>query len=79
MIPNGAGDVVGYLTVLYSIVESGGGTAGGTATCAPGASVNLYADGTDTFALAIAADGSVTVQRTAGASTIDIAIWGVWC
>jgi hypothetical protein len=78
VIPNGTGDVTGYITVLYSIVESGGGTAGGTATCAPGASVNLYADGVDTFALAVAADGSVTVARTAGASTIDISLLMTW-
>jgi len=78
VIPNGAGDVTRALTVLYQVYESAGGLAGGTATVANGASVNLYTDGVDTLALAVAADGSVTVQRTAGAATFDVVLWGVW-
>lgn len=79
VIPNGAGDVTGILTVTYAVSESGGGTSGGTTTATPGGgAVNLYTDGVDTFTLTVAADGSVTVVRSAGAATADIVLNMVW-
>jgi len=64
--------------VTYYVSESAGGTAGGATTVDNGAAVNLYNDGVDTLTLAVAADGSVTLQRTAGAATFDVSLWLVW-
>lgn len=78
IIPNAAGDVAVMLTVLYVISESGGGTAGGTATVLNNSSVDLYDDGTDILTLAVGVGGSATLQRTAGATTFDVSLWMVW-
>lgn len=78
IIANGTGDVTVGLQAMYFVSESAGGTGGGSATCLNNASVDLYDDGTDVLTLAVAADGSVTLQRTAGAATFDVSLWLVW-
>lgn len=78
VVPNGARDVAVLLTVLYAVSESAGGTSGGSATVLNNSSVVLYTDGVDTLTLAVAADGSVTLQRTAGAATFDVSMWMAW-
>ncbi len=78
VIPNAAGDVVYVLTVLYAIRVSNGEYAGAEQTVAPGNSITLYSFGGDTCTLAVAADGTVTVQRTAGALTYKVALWLLW-
>ncbi len=78
VILNGAGDVVYVLTVLYAVRVSNGEYAGAEQTVAPGNSITLYSFGGDTCTLAVAADGSVTVQRTAGALTYKVALWLLW-
>jgi hypothetical protein len=79
VIPNGTGDVVGILNVFYAVNESGGGTSAGHGSAVPGGAVlTIYTDGVDTFDLTVAADGSVTVARTAGASTADISLFMCW-
>ena len=78
VIPNGAGDVTGILEVLFAIVESAGGIAGGEIAVNPGGVAVLYFDGVDTLTLSVAADGSATVQRTAGAATFKVSLWMTW-
>ena len=82
LIPNGAGDVTAALFAHWVVSESGGGTAAADNRLAPaipgGGVVTLYTDGVDTFTLTVAADGSVTVVRSAGAATADIVFWLMW-
>lgn len=81
VIPNGAGDVTGFFWARFVLVESAGGTATSTTIggLAPGAGAyTLYTDGVETFTLTVAVNGAVTVIRTAGAETADIALWMVW-
>jgi hypothetical protein len=79
LIPNAAGDVTEVATFVYAVsAVTAGDAAGGVVSLEPEDSFNLYDDATDTLTLAIAANGSVTVQRTAGADTFDINIFGTW-
>jgi len=78
VIPDSIGDVVAILTVIYAVSESAGGVSGGTATIVPTGSVDLYDDGTDVLTLAVAANGTVTLQRTAGAATFNVSLNMVW-
>ena len=78
VIPDSIGDVAAILTIIYAVSESAGGVSGGTATVVPAGSVVLYNDGTDVLTLAVAANGAVTLQRTAGAATFDVSINMVW-
>jgi len=78
VIPDSIGDVVAILTVIYAVSESAGGVSGGTATVVPTGSVDLYDDGVDVLTLAVAANGTVTLQRTAGAATFNVSLNMVW-
>lgn len=78
VIPDAPGDVTVIAAITYAARESGGGSAAGNLTCIPGAAVDLYDDGVDVLTLAIGADGSVTISRTAGAETFDANIHLVW-
>lgn len=71
IIPNGTGDVTLVLSGTFTASDGAGNVAGGVITAtAPGANFNLYDDGgSNTLQLQVAADGSVTVIRTAGART----------
>ncbi len=78
-IPNGTGDVTAIIRTMYAVVEvTGGGTSSGEVGLTPGANSNIYTDGVDTLTLAVAANGAVTVQRTAGADTFKVALWMCW-
>ena len=79
LIPNGANDMTEGGTFTYHVYAiTGADTTGGTVILDNNTSVVLYDDGTDQLTLACAADGSVTVQRTAGADTFNIVLMGVW-
>jgi len=79
VIANGTGDVTKVLTVLYAVSEiSGTQRGGGVATLEPGYAVVLCDDGTDRLTLSCAADGSVTLARTAGTDTFAACLWMVW-
>lgn len=74
VIPNGTGDVTLALSGTFTVSDGAGNVAGGVITAtAPGGSFNLYDDGgTNTCQLQVAADGSVTVVRTAGSRTYAV-------
>jgi len=78
IIPNGTGDVTATIAGIFAVSESGGGTDGGTFICDNSSSLVLYNDGTDTLTLTVAADGSVTIARSAGAATFALSIWATW-
>jgi len=79
VISNGAGDVLYILRVSWVIRDSAGNTNDGVTSLTPGNSANLYDDGgTNTCTIAVAANGSVTVQRTAGARTYKIMLDMIW-
>lgn len=78
IVPNGAGDVASGATIVYRLSESGGGVAGNVVMVNNGASVNLYNAGGETCILTVNADGSVSVARSAGTSTYDVALFIVW-
>ena len=78
ILPHGAKDAASGMTMFYRVLESAGGTSGGSATVDNTSSVDLYDDGTDVLTLAVAADGSATLQRTAGAATFDVVYLIVW-
>lgn len=78
IVPNGAGDVMSGVTIMYQLTESGGGTDGNVVMVLNGGSVDLYDDGVDVLTLTVNADGSVTVVRTAGATTFDLSLLMCW-
>lgn len=79
VIANGAGDVTEGIAVQYVASEvTGTDTGGGVAYLEPGDSWNICSDATNVLTLACAADGSVTVQRTAGTDTFKVTLWMVW-
>ena len=79
VIANGTGDVGKAITTQYVVYAiTGTDSSGGTVSLAPNQSFIIYNDGTDALTLAVAADGSVTVQRTAGADTFDVTLWMTW-
>lgn len=71
VVTNGTGDVTLVLSGTFTISDGAGNVAGGVITAtAPSGTFNLYDDGgTNTCQLQVAADGGVTVVRTAGART----------
>lgn len=79
VIPNAAGDVTELLTCMYAVAEvTGTDTGGGVVSLAPSESYNICSDATNILTLAVAADGSVTVQRTAGTDTYKVSLWMTW-
>ena len=51
---------------------------GGIVYLEPSDSFAINTDGTNALTLACAADGSVTIQRTAGTDTYKVMLWMVW-
>lgn len=80
IIANGTGDVSAVITLLYAVQNETAGSGGGVVNLTPNTSFNIYSDGDgdNILTLTCAADGSVTVARTAGAQTYSLIVWGVW-
>ena len=79
MIANGTGDVTEGVTVQYVASEvTGADSYGGVVYLEPSDSFVINTDGTNALTLACAADGSLTVQRTAGTDTYKFQCWMVW-
>lgn len=80
VVKNGTDDVLYVLSGQFVIRDSAGNVAGGQITAtAPSGTFNLYDDGgTNTCQLQVNADGSVTVQRTAGSRTYKVMLFLVW-
>jgi hypothetical protein len=79
LILDGAGDVLYVAAALFVVRDSSGVTYQGTTTgIAPSGTYNLVADGSNTLQLQVAANGSVTVQRTLGSRTYKVSILLIW-
>lgn len=79
VIPNGAGDVVYYLSVRAATRASDGGVQSKSGSIAPGNTIDVYDDaGGNVCTLTVAADGSITIVRTAGALTYKVGLWLLW-
>lgn len=78
--PNGTDDVLYVLSGQFVVRDSAGNVAAGTITAtAPGANFNLFDDGgTNTCQLQVAANGEITVQRTAGSRTYKVMLLLIW-
>ena len=78
LIPDDEDDVVSGVSFLYVVLTSGAVWVGGAATCGNFGSVNLYNVAGNTLVLTVNANGSMVVQRTAGAWTYNVGILAVW-
>jgi hypothetical protein len=80
IISNATGDVAVGISGTFVISDGAGGSNGGVITLtAPSANFDLFTDGgTNVCQLQVAADGSVTVQRTAGTRTYAVSLNLVW-
>ncbi len=78
IIPNAAGDVVSVLLFDGFVVESAGGISTPDGNLTPGNALNIYDDGVDVLTLTVNADGSVDIQRTAGAATFTVELRLRW-
>jgi hypothetical protein len=72
--PNGTGDVTAIAFATATTLPSAGAANATHGSVSPGGTLTLWTDGTHTLTLAIAADGSVTVQRTAGTITFTVSL-----
>ena len=78
IIPNGPGDVVYSLRIMFVLRTSGGGQANNTTGLIPTASFDLWNSGSDILTLSVAANGAVTIQRTGGTLTYRVGLWLLW-
>lgn len=80
VIPDGTGDVGTVGTFIYAIYDNAtAASSGGVVTLTPGGgAVSILSDGTNTCQMTCAANGSVTVARSAGTSTFKLTLWGTW-
>lgn len=79
IIPNGTGDVVYQLLADIAWRDSAGNSGSVTRALAPGGSNYIVDDGgSNVLTLAVAANGAVTVQRTAGSRTYTVSMIMTW-
>ena len=80
VIPNATGDVTAFLGFFSSTKASDTSVQTLTATLNISGTATVYTagGGTNVCTLAVAADGSVTLQRTAGALTYDVYLYLMW-
>lgn len=78
LVADGTGDVADLLTYRAIVKPSTGTAVAVSGEIAPGNSANLYDVGSDVLTLAVAADGSVTVQRGGGTLTYNARLTLDW-
>jgi len=79
IIANGSTDVTAGLYAMVLVKPSTGAVDYGSTYCANNSSSELFNDGTDVLTLAVAADGSATLQRTSGSTlTFDVTLEAIW-
>lgn len=79
IIADGTGDVTEAITVQYSGAEiTGAFVGGGVVVLEPGDSMAVVSDATSILTLTCAANGSVTIARSAGTDTFKFIAWMVW-
>ena len=76
--PDGTNDVTGVLAFMGVVKASDGSIDAGFSYVTPGATISLYDSGGNTLVLSAASTGAITMQRTAGALTYDVALRAVW-
>jgi hypothetical protein len=77
IIPNGTGDVLYRLAGIYVMRNSAGVAVSGSVAVANGGTQNITV-GADTVTITVAAAGTVTIARSAGANTIKVGLWLLW-
>lgn len=78
IISDGSYDVTAILFIQIAIKASDGNKNAGVSYVENNDSISLWDDGTDVLTLAVAADGSATIQRTAGSLTFDTTLRMTW-
>lgn len=80
IIPDGAGDVLYYVTGLFAVRTSGGNLAAttGIGIISPGTGQDLYNNGGNILRFNCNANGSVDIQRTGGSLTYKVGLWLLW-
>ena len=79
LIADGTRDVTAGIFYIGVVKPSSGNADGGASFVLNGGTNDLYNDGgTNVLTLTVNANGSVTVQRTAGALTYDLVIQACW-
>jgi len=79
IIADGVGDVTSFLMAMVAVKPSAGTPDGGPMYVRNSDSYVVWTNGTDELTLSVAANGSVTLQRTAGSTlTFDVVLQAVW-
>jgi hypothetical protein len=78
IIPDGSDDVSNGAVFFYWIDPSSGFSDGGFTSCANNQANYLWNNGTNQVEIAIAANGALTVRRTSGTLTYNVAIAILW-
>ena len=78
VVPDFDDDVKKVSYVGCAIAHSDGGTGVNSVAVTPSGSQALYNQDGDTLTCTIAADGSMSVRRTAGAGTFTASLWFMW-
>lgn len=78
IIPNGTGDVTECVWFAGRASNSAAFTSDISPTTLVVSSSTTKTDGANTLTIAVAADGSMTLQATAGAATWKVFMWMIW-
>ena len=78
LVSDSAYDVTAILAVHAAIKASDGNKQAGVSYVENNDSAPLWDDGTNVLTLAVASNGSATIQRTAGTLTFDVTLRMTW-
>lgn len=78
IIPNGTGDITECVWFAGRASNSAAFTSDISPTTLVVSSSTTKTDGANTLTIAVAADGSMTLQATAGAATWKVFMWMIW-
>ena len=78
IIPDGSNDVSNGAVFFYWVDPSSGFSDGGFTSCANNQSNYLWNNGSNQVSISIASNGALTVQRTSGSLTYNVALAILW-
>jgi len=79
ILADGSGDCNRRLSVMYTITDKTSSAVYGTfQTCDNNSSATLWSNADCTVVLSVAANGAVSVVRTAGTHDAELVLWMVW-